>query len=87
MNLDYYFGSYCAFPLCLDLGNWFMDAPIKLLDTVLGDMHYWYHTKSTPIDAILIGGDFVVHGLSNSDPNFGNWPVMKEVFKAVINSV
>ena len=38
VNLDYYFGGYCTFPLCLDLGNWLMDPPIKLVDTVLGDM-------------------------------------------------
>ena len=38
VNLDYYFGSYCTLPLCLDLGNWFMDPPIKLVDTILGDM-------------------------------------------------
>ena len=87
VNLDYYFGGYCTFPLCLDLGNWLMDPPIKLVDTVLGDMKYWYHTDRTPIDAVLIGGDFVVHGLSNSDPNFGNWPIMKDVLRAVINSV
>ena len=36
---------------------------------------------------MLIGGDFVVHGLSNSDPTFGNWPAIKDIFRAVIASV
>jgi hypothetical protein len=57
VNIDHYFGGYCTFPLCLDLGNWIMDPPSKLVDTVLGDMKY---TDRTPIDAIF--GDFVVHG-------------------------
>jgi hypothetical protein len=27
----------------------------------------------------MIGGDFVVHGLSSDDHNKNNWPQMKEV--------
>lgn len=64
-----------------------MDAPIKLVDTVLKDLKYYYDTASEKVDAVLIAGDFVVHGLSNSDPNFRNWPEMKKVFQAVIASV
>jgi hypothetical protein len=51
-----------------------MEPPIKLVDTFLGDMKYWYHTNKTPIDAVLIGGDFVVHGLFNSEPNLETGP-------------
>ncbi len=89
VNLNYAdegFG-YCKFPICLNLGNFFMDPPVQLLDTVLGDMKYNYHTSKTPIDAVLIGGDFVVHGLSNSDPDHKNWGAMKEVLAAAISSV
>ena len=77
INLSYNYS--CGLPLCLDLGNYLMDPPIKLLDTVLADMKYQYHTCSSKIDAITIGGDFVVHGLSNTDPEHKNWPAMKEV--------
>jgi Icc-related predicted phosphoesterase len=64
-----------------------MDAPIKLVDAVLGDAKYYYDVAGDKIDAVMIAGDFVVHGLSNSDPNFGNWPEMKRVIKAIIDSV
>ena len=85
VNLNYNYS--CSFPICLDLGNYAMDAPIKLVDTVLGDAKYYYDTYSEKIDAVMIAGDFVVHGLSNSDPNFGNWPEMKRVISAIIASV
>ncbi len=87
VNLNYELGSYCTFPLCLDNGNFFMDPPLKLVNTVITDMKYWYDTQSTKIDAVLIAGDFVVHGLSNSDPDHKNWPAMKDVFNSVINEV
>jgi Calcineurin-like phosphoesterase len=86
VDLNYKF-DYCSFPVCLDNGNFFMDPPLKLVDTVIGDMKYWYHTSTTKIDAVLLAGDFVVHGLSNSDPDHKNWPAMKDVFNAVINEV
>lgn len=79
--------AYCKFPVCLNLGNFFMDPPITLLENVLGDMKYNYHTSKTPIDAVLIGGDFVVHGLSNSDPEHKNWDSMKQILAAAIQSV
>jgi Calcineurin-like phosphoesterase len=85
VNLAYNYS--CSFPLCLDLGNYAMDAPIKLVDTVLGDLKYYYDTASEPVDAVLLAGDFVVHGLSNSDPEFKNWPEMKRVISAIIDSV
>jgi hypothetical protein len=64
-----------------------MDPPIKLLDTVLGDMKYNYQTSSEQIDAVLISGDFVVHGLSNSDPLHRNWPEMKLTIETIVKRV
>lgn len=85
ISLDY--NQSCSLGLCIDIGNYLMDPPIKLLDTVLGDMKYYYDSSSQPIDAVTIGGDFVVHGLSNGDPDHKNWPQMMQVIEAVIQSV
>ena len=81
VSLDYNFS--CGFGLCLDMGNYLADPPIKLLDYVLSDISdYGGH-----IDAISIAGDFVVHGLCNSDPNHANWPKMKDVLQAITASI
>ena len=79
--MDYNFS--CGFPLCLDMGNYLADPPIKLLDYVLSDISGY----GGQIDAISIAGDFVVHGLCNSDPNHANWPKMKDVLLAITASV
>ena len=65
------------------MGNYLEDPPIKLLDFMLSDISDY----GGQIDAILIAGDLVVHGLSNSDPNHANWPKMKDVVSAITASV
>ena len=65
-----------------------MDAPIKLVDTMLADAKWNYNTYSEPIDAVLIAGDLVVHGLtSGQSGNYPNWPKMKETMAKIMESV
>jgi Calcineurin-like phosphoesterase len=73
LNLTYEYT--CGFPFCYDQGIYGVDAPTALFDTILDDLHDNYHFKK--VDAILILGDFIRHGLSKNDPNSNNWAKQK----------
>jgi hypothetical protein len=65
------------------MGNYLEDPPVKLLEGILENIKEY----AGSVDAISIAGDFVVHGLCNSDPNHANWPKMKDVLTAVVEAV
>ena len=69
LNLTYDYG--CTFPsLCYDHGMYGLDPPAQLLDTMMDDLKYQYPS----LDAILIQGDSIVHGLSVSSTSpTNNW--------------
>ena len=50
---------------CYDRGNYGSDSPAKLINTILEEMKRETN-DGKDLDAILIAGDFVVHGLSSS---------------------
>ena len=54
-----------------------------MFDTVLENIEH----MNDDIDAILIAGDFVVHGLSSKDHNQDNWSEMKKVIGKVMQMV
>jgi hypothetical protein len=78
LHLNRTYDQSCTFMRCYDRGDYGSDSPAKLVETILEDMQRETdHGKK--YDAIMIGGDFVVHGLSSDDKDKNNWPQMKEV--------
>ncbi len=74
LNLTYDYG--CTFPFCYDRGMYGLDSPALLLDTILDDMN----TQYPYLDAILIQGDSILHGISVSASSpTTNWPQQKQV--------
>lgn len=65
--------------LCYDQGMYDFDSPPALLDTMLSDLKENYHTILKNVDAIIVQGDNVYHGLSSDNPATHNWPQMKQV--------
>lgn len=63
LNLTY--DNTCTWlqPFCYDHGKYELDPPPALLDTILADMKYNYGN----VDAVLLQGDMLAHGLSVSD--------------------
>ena len=44
-------------------------------------------TQETPIDAILISGDFVVHGMSSNVMGVNKWPEMKVIIRQAVQMI
>lgn len=58
------------------------------MDYVLDDMAEKYHNNSsTKLDAIIVTGDMVVHGLSSKDFSINNWEKQKEIIKETMDSM
>ena len=84
IHMDPDYAGYCGFPLCYDRGNYGYDTSELLLNTTLDDMLANFADPSNPnatkIDAILMSGDFVVHGLSLKDfSQQPNWAKIKSI--------
>ena len=74
--------------MCYDRGNYGADAPQLLVDKVLDDMAERYHKNSTEkLDAIIVTGDMVVHGLSSKDFSVNNWDKSKAIIKSTMDSM
>lgn len=73
----------CGFPFCNDHGLYDFDSPLTLVTTLLDDMKAGYGN----IDAILIQGDHIVHGLSTSSPSSNYWPQQKAVLQTLVNEL
>lgn len=82
IHLDLNYREDCGFPLCLDLGWYKKDPPLKLVETLLDDMSFHYDN----IDAILIQGDSIVHGLSYPETEHA-WPMQKETLIFLRNAI
>jgi len=93
IHLDPAYNEGCQFIMCLDKGNYALDAPQNLLDTVLDDMSLSYHDKKADvnstekIDAIIVTGDFVVHGLSSKNFSENNWEKSKVILQKSFDSI
>ena len=77
----------CGFPFCYDLGMYDYDPPEALLDSILTDLSNNYNSVLSPIDAILISGDFVMHGLSRDMDGPSNWSTIKLIIEMVTAKV
>jgi hypothetical protein len=82
LNLTYDYG--CSFPFCYDHGMYGLDPPSQLVDTLLDDMQRQYPY----LDAILIQGDSLIHGLSvGATSPTNNWPQQKIILQTLLQKV
>ena len=57
---------------------------------ILEDLSHTYDKadpNSPAIDAIIVSGDFVVHGLSSKNLSVSNWPQQKVIIQQVLDSI
>ena len=59
---------------------------MELLDIAIQDISNQYY-KQGGLDAILLTGDFVVHGLASKVPGVHHWEEMKPILRQVIQRV
>jgi len=53
------------------------------MDLIINDLDGYYGS----LDAVLLSGDFVVHGLSARESKESDWPAMKQTIQAVVTKV
>ena len=68
----------CSLP-CFELLEYGQDSPVPLFSRMLQDANKTYGNDN--VDAVIISGDLVVHGLAVSDPTVSNWPSMMFVIQ------
>ena len=85
MHIDPSYNATCNL-LCYDLGDYGKDPPRALLDVMIDDLATNYN-RHDEIDAVLVSGDFVVHGLAQKDFRYSNWTLQKPIFSDVISSI
>ena len=57
------------------------------MDLILEDMEVNYHNEHE-FDAILVSGDFVVHGVSRKDlADESAWPEIKDIIRSTIQMI
>lgn len=81
LNLTY--SGDCSFPYCYSDGEYGLDSDLNLVKEILNDMHEQYDSNSKSIDAIILSGDFVMHGVASRDPAVSNWDIMKQTISEV----
>lgn len=84
VHLNTTYDYTCGFSFCYDQGTYDLDSPPALFSTMLDDLQSNYNSYGKTIDAILVQGDMIVHGLSTSDPSSNNWPQQKAVLQELI---
>jgi len=72
LHLNMTYDGQCNL-MCYDKGAYGLDSPAKLIDTILEDIQRETN-HGRDLDAIMIAGDFVVHGLSSAHHGSNNWP-------------
>lgn len=53
------------------------DSPVKLFKTMLRDARYQNTLQSEPLDAVLVLGDYVKHGLASKNGKPTRWSEIK----------
>lgn len=71
--------------ICYDRGSHGYDSPPALVDTILDDIQK--QAQGEKLDAILISGDFAVHGISTGIGKPNRWPEMKQIIGKVIDMI
>lgn len=85
MHIDPSYNATCNI-MCYDLGDYDDDPPPSLLNLMLSDLSTNYN-RHDEIDAVLVTGDFVVHGLAQKDFRYSNWTLQKPIIKDVIQAI
>ena len=85
MHVDPAYNQTCS-TLCEDMGKYEEDPPASLLNLILDDLAQAYD-KHDDINAVLITGDFVVHGLAQKNLSASNWTLQKPIIQSVINAI
>jgi hypothetical protein len=84
IHLNHTYDFPCG-TICYDLGSHGYDSPPALIDTILDDLHK--QAQGEKLDAILISGDFAVHGISTGIGQPNRWPEMKQVIGKVMEMI
>ena len=85
MHIDPSYNGTCNI-MCYDLGDYDRDPPKSLLTLMLSDLSTNYN-RHDEIDAVLVSGDFVVHGLAQKDFRYSNWTLQKPIIQDVIQEI
>lgn len=68
-----------------------VDPPKELLETILGDIHANYNQgsdkKKEKLDAIVVNGDFAMHGLAKQNNINSAWKQLKQIMTSVSISI
>ena len=69
--------------LCYTLGVYGTDTPVPLFEAILENIKGQHENP----DAILISGDFVVHGLASKNHTYNNWSEMKIIINQALSMI
>jgi hypothetical protein len=87
LHLNLTYDYTCGFPFCNDLGKYQLDSSLPLVETLLDDMKDQFDSGNENIDAILVQGDSIVHGLTTYSTATNYWPQEKEVLSTLVTAL